>query len=71
MTARRPVPQAQRTRASEARSIASGSARIPGGLLPPKAAHALDHLLAQGYAPSKASVISRALIEACDRHSSA
>ena len=52
------------SRKSEARSIARGAVRIPGGLLPPLAAQALDKLLASGYAPSKAKVIAKALVAA-------
>lgn len=62
-----PVPLVQRVRASEARAIAAGAARIPRGMLPADAAAALDKLLAQGYASSKAAVIARALVAAADR----
>lgn len=59
---------AQRVRACEARSIERGAVRMPGGLLPPEAAHALEALVASGYAPSKNKTIARALIQALDKH---
>jgi hypothetical protein len=47
----------------EKRQIESGAQRIPGGLLSPEAARALDKLLANG-ASSKAAAINQALIAA-------
>jgi hypothetical protein len=47
----------------EKRKIASGAQRIPGGLLSPQAARALDQLLVRG-AASKAAAINHALIVA-------
>ena len=59
--AKRPATPAERVRASEARSIARGARRMPGGLLSPDAADALDALIAAGYAASKTACIVRAL----------
>lgn len=63
-----PIPLAERVRASEARSIARGAQRLPGGLLPAEAAQALDSLVANGYASSRTGAIARALLEANRRH---
>ena len=62
-----PTP-AQRVRASEQRSIDAGAVRMPGGLLPPEAAQALDALVGAGWAPSRTAAIARALIEAHKAH---
>lgn len=61
-------PLAARVRDSEARKIAAGGRRLPGAILPPDAARALDDLQARGYAASIAGCIARALIEAGNRH---
>ncbi len=62
--AKRPATQAERNRASEARKVKAGGRRMPGGVLPPDAAAALDSLQASGYAVSATACIVRALIEA-------
>jgi|GEM_PF-1754340 len=62
-----PASLAERVRSSEARSIARGARRIPGGLLPPEAAAALKKLQAGGYAASLSKCIARALSEAAAR----
>jgi len=49
----------------EKRQIEFGARRIPGGLLSPAAAQALDKLLADG-APSKVAAINLALIAAAE-----
>lgn len=59
--------QQTRVRASEARKIARGGRRLPGGVLPPDAATALDMLQRSGYAPSAAACIARALVAAASR----
>ena len=41
-------------------------ASLTGGLIPADAVAALDALLAAGYAPSRAQVIARALVEAVE-----
>lgn len=51
----------------EQRQIASGARRLPGGLLPPEAARALDTLRARGYAGSLIGCIARALVETATR----
>ena len=66
-TERRPLTQRDYNRASESRAIERGARRIPGGLLPPEAAAALDRLQATGYGASAAQCIARALIEAAAR----
>ncbi|WP_157667572.1 hypothetical protein [Comamonas serinivorans] len=63
-----PKTQAERSRASEARSIKAGAVRMPGGLLSTEAARALADLVASGYAASKTAVIERALLEAKGKH---
>ena len=62
-----PKTPSQLVRESEARSIAAGAVRMPGGLLPAEAASALNELLADGYAGSKIAVISKAIIEAREK----
>jgi len=57
----KPVPLSDRVRASEARKIAGGGRRMPGGVLPQAAAQKLDLLLEAGYATSAMAVIVRAL----------
>lgn len=59
-----PVPLADRVRASEARKVEAGGRRMPGGVLPPDAATALERLQAAGYADSATGCIARALVEA-------
>lgn len=60
----KPAPLAERVRASEGRKLKSGATRMPGGILSADASHALDDLVAQGWAPSKSQAIARALLEA-------
>ena len=60
-------PTSKYTRAFEARQIERGAQRIPGGMLPADAAHALGQLLEAGYAQSKVGAIARALCEAAQR----
>ena len=60
----RPATAAEMVRKSEARKIQAGGRRMPGGVLPPDAAVALDSLQASGYAPSATACIARALVEA-------
>lgn len=55
------------TRNYEARQIAQGAQRLPGGLLPPEAAQALERLLDADYGASKVAVIARALLDADER----
>lgn len=64
MTARKPVPLADRVAASRARAIAAGARRMPGGILPPEAAAALEKLKQSGYADSATACIARALVAA-------
>jgi hypothetical protein len=68
---KRPATQAERNRASEARKVGRGGRRMPGGVLPPGAAEAIDSLQTAGYAPSATACIARALIEAAERVSPA
>ena len=56
-------PSPKYSRAHEARQLQRGAVRLPGGMLPPEAAEALESLLAAGYARSKVGAIARALIE--------
>lgn len=56
--------QSDWSRAYERRLIESGSRRMPGGMLPPEAAAALDALMHRGYEKSYVRCVSRALIEA-------
>lgn len=62
-----PVPLGERVRASEARKLKAGGRRIPGGILPPDAAAALELLTAEQYATTASGCIFRALIEAAER----
>ena len=59
----KPKSLSDRVRASEARKIASGGRRMPGGVLPQVAVQKLDQLLRSGYAASAMAVIVRALDE--------
>ena len=63
-TKRTPKPRAQVVRDYEAKARLSGAERLPGTLLAPEAAKALQALLERGYAPSKTQVIARALLDA-------
>lgn len=56
-----------RVRNLEARKIEGGARRMPGGLLQPEAAQAIESLLASGFAPNITHVINRALIECAAR----
>lgn len=56
--------QAGWSRANEAKRIAAGGRRLPGGVLASDAADALSSLQDAGYAPSATACIGRALIEA-------
>lgn len=58
--------QAQWTRANERKRIAKGGRYLPGGLMTPAAAAALDALVAAG-AASKTAAINAALVEAAAR----
>lgn len=59
--------QAARARDSEARKIAAGGRRMPGGVMPPDAAAALDVLQRNQYGSSASGCIFRAIIEAAER----
>ena len=59
----KPKSLSDRVRACEARKIAGGGRRMPGGVLPQAAVQKLDHLLQSGYAASAMAVIVRALDE--------
>lgn len=62
--------KAAQVRASERKRLAAGAQRIPGGMLTPEAARALDALLAAG-ARNKAQAINAALVAAareCRKH---
>ena len=59
--------QAQWTRANERKRIAKGGRYLPGGLMTPAAAAALDALMAAGAASSKTAAINAALVEAAAR----
>lgn len=63
-TKRTPKPRAQVVRDYQAKARLSGAERLPGTLLAPEAAKALQALLASGYAHNKTHVIARALLEA-------
>lgn len=65
-TGKKPQPRGQSawSRNYERRLIASGSRRMPGGILPPEAAIALDALMFRGYEKSYVRCVARALIEA-------
>lgn len=65
MTTRR--SDADYARASEQRKIERGGRRLPGGVLAPEAADALDRLREIGYAESLTGCIARALLEAARR----
>jgi len=54
----------ERVRASEARKIKAGGRRMPGGVMSPDAAAAVERLAAAGYAASVTACIERALVEA-------
>ena len=58
--------QAQWTRANERKRIAKGARYLPGGLMTPAAAAALDALMAAG-AASKTAAINEALVEVAAR----
>lgn len=60
-------PAPRHTRSYEARQIAQGAQRLPGGLLPPEAAQAMERLLDADYGASKVAVIARALLDADER----
>jgi len=62
-----PKPLAERVRASEARKIKQGGRRMPGVVMPPDAAAALDKLQAAGYGDSASGCIFRAIVEAAER----
>ncbi len=62
-----PATPAERVRASEARKIAAGGRRMPGGVMPPDAAEALAVLESDAYGDSSAACIYRAIIDASDR----
>lgn len=64
---KRPATPAQRVRNSEARKVKAGGRRMPGGVLSPDAAAALDSLQSGGYAPSATACIARALLDAASR----
>lgn len=55
------------TRASEARRLASGARRLPGGILDAETSAALDRLRECGYAESLIGCIARAIREAVQR----
>ena len=59
--------QAGWSRANEAKRIAAGGRRLPGGVLPADAADALTTLQDSSYAPSATACIARALVEAARR----
>lgn len=59
-----PPSPADRVRASEARKLAKGGRRMPGGVLGPMASDCLEALQNAGYAVSATACITRALAEA-------
>lgn len=59
--------QAEWSRANEAKRIAAGGRRLPGGILPADASAALDELHTSGYAPTLTACIARALVDAAKR----
>lgn len=65
--AKRPATAAQMVRSSEARKVAAGGRRIPGGVLRPEAAEALAKLESDGFAKSATACIEQALIEIAKR----
>jgi hypothetical protein len=61
----KPDPRQQGwSRANEAKRIAAGGRRLPGGVLPADATAALDKLQKSGYADSATACIARALVDA-------
>lgn len=58
------VTPADRVRASEARKVKAGGRRIPGGVLSPEVATALERLQAAGYAANATACIAQAIIDA-------
>jgi hypothetical protein len=60
------TPLADRVRASEARKIKAGGRRMPGGIMPPDTARALEKLQAAGYGDSASGCIFRAIVEAAE-----
>ncbi len=62
-----PATPAERVRASEARKVAAGGRRIPGGVMPADAAEALAKLEREAYGDSASKCIFRAIVEAADR----
>lgn len=56
--------QSKWSRANERKRVLAGGRRLPGGILPPEAAQALESLLDRGYADSRVGCIAKALIEA-------
>jgi len=59
--------RADHVRKSEGRKIAAGGRRMPGGVMPPDTAAALDKLYAAGYGDSKSGCIFRAVVEAAEQ----
>ena len=59
--------QAAWSRANEKSRIEKGARYLPGGLMTPAAAAALDALMAAGAASSKTAAINAALVEAAAR----
>ena len=59
-----PLTAYQRVVRSNEKTISNGGRRMPDGMLQPEAARALDELVAAGYAASRVSVISTALLDA-------
>ena len=59
--------QAQWSRANERKRIEKGARYLPGGLMTPAAAVALDALMAAGTASSKTAAINEALVDAAAR----
>lgn len=52
---------------SRTKLISRGGVRIPGGMLQPAAARALDALVQADYAPSRAAIVGAALVEVAAR----
>ncbi|MDR3445741.1 hypothetical protein [Dyella sp.] len=52
---------------TEARKIEAGGKRMPGGVMSPEAAEALQTLVDRGYAASMLKAIERALLAAAAR----
>lgn len=61
------VTASERVRASEARKLADGGKRIPGGVMPADVVKALEMLQSEQYGPSASGCIFRAVIEAAER----